>query len=676
MKTGRNDTCPCGSGKKFKRCCQAPVPLVARTNLLEAEKAPAIATAPTATSVTPLDPGSISRHLNAGLQHHQAGRLAQAEPLYRKVLAAHPQHMEALHLLGVLLHHKGDNPAALTQIGAAIALAPTVAEYRNSLGLALQASQRDEEAESSFRYAISLNADFAEAHANLGALLKRMGKLPEAEASLRHAIRAQPAFPVALNSLGLLLHETGRDTEAIALLRTVVSLSPNWALAHSNLGSFLRTQGRIREALASLRRALELDASLVHTHSMLLLPSLYSDAESPADIWKEHEKFAGRLESSVRAAAQAHTNSKDPERPLRVGYVSADFRAHSVAHFIEPVLERHDRQKIVAHCYYSGRITDHVTERLRSIVPHWLDCGELSDEELADRIRSDRVDILVDLSGHTSGNRLSVFARKPAPVQLSWIGYPYPTGLRAVDFHLTDALSSPDSITSEREYRLPGIFSCYRPSATAIALEPVIPPSTEIVTFGSFNNAAKISDTTVQLWSSVVCADTSYRLYLKDRSFDDPDVKAWQLSRFLECGVSKEAIRMEGASASEADHLGQYGLVDIALDTFPYCGVTTTCEALWMGVPVISLCGDSMASRMGLTLLSAAGKPQWAARDRGEFLDAAKRLAVDASQRVTLRKTLRQTLQASPLMDEKSMTLRLEDAYRDLWRKWCQTPVR
>jgi predicted O-linked N-acetylglucosamine transferase (SPINDLY family) len=313
------------------------------------------------------------------------------------------------------------------------------------------------------------------------------------------------------------------------------------------------------------------------------------------------------------------------------------------------------------------------------VADHWLDCAALSDQQLADRIRADGIDLLVDLSGHTAGNRLLRFARKPAPVQLSWIGYPVATGLRQIDYWLTDQRASPPDAESvslagddtELLYRLPGIFCCYRPPNGAPYPERAGAPDARAVTLGSFNNAAKISDSVVRLWSRLLLAQPSFRLLLKDASYADAGACGRMIARFGAHGVDQERLMLLARVPSDAGHLGLYRRVDIALDTFPYCGVTTTCEALWMGVPVVSLAGRTFVSRMGLTLLSAVGHPEWVAMREGDYIGNVLALAADPAQRGALRLGLRAQMQASPLMDEVGFTRELETAYRAMWRRWC-----
>jgi predicted O-linked N-acetylglucosamine transferase (SPINDLY family) len=362
-----------------------------------------------------------------------------------------------------------------------------------------------------------------------------------------------------------------------------------------------------------------------------------------------------------------------------VGYVSPDFRDHSVAYFIEPVLAHHDARQFEIFAYHTAATTDAVTARMRATVPGWRDCMRDTDVQLAERIRDDGIDVLVDLAGHTANHRLLTFARKPAPVQASWIGYPSTTGVPQIDYRITDPVASPPVAggdgDSEAFFRLSVAFSCYRPPEGIPRTEPVQDSAEEVITLGSFNTLAKMSDTTIRLWSAVLRKRKNFALLLKDKAFCDASTRARLLERFSEQGVDPSRIRLLARSRTTRDHLAQYSAIDIALDTYPYCGVTTTCEALWMGVPVISLAGDDFASRMGASLLSAAGQDQWVARDPDDFARIVLEVADAPAARARWRRELRTMIDASQLRDEAGVTCAVESAYRTMWQSWCASQV-
>jgi predicted O-linked N-acetylglucosamine transferase (SPINDLY family) len=373
----------------------------------------------------------------------------------------------------------------------------------------------------------------------------------------------------------------------------------------------------------------------------------------------------------------AYANRREPGRRLKVGYVSPDFRQHSVAYFVDPLLKGHDQQAVEVFCYAEVARPDAVTARLRGYGGHWLVTVGLSDDDLTERIRTDGIDILVDLAGHTEKNRLGVFAHKPAPVQVTWLGYPNTTGRKSIDYRLVDAVTDPvgeaDAWASETLVRVEGGFLCYAGSRGAP--EPTAPPClmTDTVTFGSFNNPAKLSPATLDAWGSLLARLPQARLLLKGRPFADAATRALFLSRLGERGVAAERVELVAWMPSGAAHLGLYNRVDIALDPFPYNGTTTTCEALWMGVPVVTLRGDRHRGRVGASLLTQVGLKDWIASSMEEYLEIADTLAGDPDHLKYLRRTLRPRLAASPLCDGRAFARKIEAAYRTIWQHWCET---
>jgi predicted O-linked N-acetylglucosamine transferase (SPINDLY family) len=618
-KTGRNERCPCGSGRKYKQCCLRPMPEPA---------------------TIPID------RFNRGAALQAVGRLGEAARCYREALA----------------------------------LQPTFVEAHINLGNTLQGLGEPEQALACYRRAQELRPDLLELQLNIGAILQEIGRLDEAAAAYRRALAVRADDPRLHNNLGLALRSCGRLAESEEHFRRAIAIAPQDADLHHSLADVLMDRGNWEGAMASYRHAIELDPPSPKLASGLLMTRLYADSAAPADIEREHRRYAQRFAPPAAATGPRHPNDPDPARRLKIAYVSSDFRAHSVAYFIEPVIAAHDRQGFAIHCYDSGIQEDAVTHRLKASADVWVAAAGLDDDQLARRIRADGIDILVDLSGHSAGNRLLVFARRPAPVQVSWLGYPHPTGLQQIDYFLTDPLASPSGadgdgqsgVTAQTWLRLPRVFSCYRPPDPSPEPEPAAPAREGVVTLGCFNNAAKISTRVLALWSRLLRARPYFQLLLKDKRFDNPEFQTATIARFAAHGIEASRLRLLGRTASDADHLRQYGQVDIALDTYPYCGVTTTCEALWMGTPVVSLAGDSFVSRMGLTLLSAVGHPEWVALDEDGYIAAALALAEDPAERARLRRELRGRMRASALMDERGFTAELEQAYRRMWQDWCR----
>jgi len=662
QKAGRTDTCACGSGRKYKHCClRAPG---AGVDLSET-------------------------YYRRASELAALGRLDEAVGGYRAALSLRTDYVEAHVDLGNALQRLGEAQAALSSYRRALELRPGFAAVHLNIGAALQALGRFEEAIASYREAQRCLGPDARLLNNLAIVQRECGRLAEAEASFRAALSVDNTMAVIHNGLAGVLLAQGRLAEAQDAYRNALAIEPGDADAVHGLADVLVDQGRWSEAMFHLRRALDMNPGSAKAWSGLLMKLLYSDAVTVQAERDDHRRFAERFEAGFRDRVPPHANAPDPARRIKIGYVSADLRSHSVAYFIEPILCRHDRTGFEITCYYGADNEDDVTRRFRALADHWVAAARLSDEQLAARIRADRIDILVDLSGHSAGNRLLVFARKPAPVQLSWVGYPAPSGLRHIDHFLTDSLASPhaggaDAVSAEANsadpagrarlpslYRLPRVFTCYRPPAFAPPVQALTVREGGGVVLGSFNNAAKISPTVVRLWSRLLQARTKLSLLVKDRRLADPTFRAAFLARFAEHGVGGDRIELVQRSTSDIEHLAQYERLDIALDTYPYCGVTTTCESLWMGVPVVSLAGARFASRMGLTLLSAIGHPEWVAFSEDEYIDRVLALADAAELRAALRVELRSQMQASPLMDEDGITRDVEGAYRAMWQGWC-----
>ena len=581
--------------------------------------------------------------LAQAVDHHQAGRLTDAEARYRQVLAVDARHADALHLLGIVGAQGGRHALAIEMIGKAIAVNPAVAEFHFNLALALQQRDQADAAVHSYQRALTLRPDYAEALANLGLALQAQGRL----------------------------------TQAIACCELALYLRPAYAEALAGLGNVLTSQGRSAQAGACYRQALAQQADFHEAHSGLLLSLLYDGQATAAEIFAEHRRWDA-LHASVQPHLMRAPRNDDEGRRLRVAYVSPDLREHAVAYFFEPLLRQHDRRAIEVFCYAEVARPDATSARLRGLADHWCSSVGMSDAALAQRITADRIDILVDLAGHTEHNRLLVFARKPAPVQLSWLGYAHSTGLSAMDYRLVDAISDPpgpaDACASETLVRLPGGFLCYQAPAWA---PPVAPPpclATGRITFASFNNPAKLSAPTLDAWTALLRRLPDAQLLLKGGLFADAASAAALLTQLLQRGVPRERIILRAPLSEPREHLALYAEVDIALDPFPYNGTTTTCEALWMGVPVVTLRGDRHAARVGASLLAQIGMQELSADSVSAYVDMALALAGQRQCLSTLRQELRARLAQSPLCDAPAFAARVEAAYRSMWQRHCRRP--
>jgi predicted O-linked N-acetylglucosamine transferase (SPINDLY family) len=509
---------------------------------------------------------------------------------------------------------------------------------------------------------------------NLGNALGDLSRNEEAVSCFRDALAAAPDYADAYYNWGALCLRSGQPREAVDKFRAALAIDPRLAEAESGLASALHDLGEIEGAIEACRRALQLRPDDTDTHSQLLFALLHSSEISRRQVFDEHREWARRHAARYSSNLIGHANSREPERRLRIGYVSGDFRHHSVAQFFEPVLAGHARSRFEIFCYYNLSRADETTERLRRSADRWCEIASLGDDAVADRVRADGIDILVDLSGHTKFNRLLVFARKPAPVQATWLGYLNTTGLDAIDYRITDGRASPegllDEFHSERLVRLPDSQWCYQAPSDCpdVAIPPAIREG-KPVTFGAFSSLAKIGPSVITLWCTLLERLPDARLLVMGLGLES--MRDEYLSRFASRGVATQRLELRGFQ-SFRDYLAAHGEVDVILDTFPYAGGTTTCHALWMGVPVLSLVGDSAPSRGGASVLETVGLDEMLADTPEQYLGKACSLANDRERLASLRAGMRTRMSASPLMDAARFTGNLENAYRSMWRHWCQ----
>ncbi len=616
---------------------------------------------------------TIPQALEIAIQHHQAGRRAEAEQLYRQILALEPQHPDALHLLGLIAQQAGAIEAATELVRAALAANPAVPIFHNSLGNLLADQGQFDGAVAAYRRALELEPDLAGAHSNLAGVLSEQGRLPAAITAYRRALELKPGYAMAHNNLGHALHATKQLDEALAAYRRALEIEPDFALALNNLGNVLKDLGRPEEGLACHRRAVVAPAVSPFIHSNLLAVLHYSPETTLAQIFEAHTEFDRRQAASFRAGRRPHKNSRDPDRPLRLGFVSPHFAFHPVGHFLVRCLENLDRLQFAAVCYSDTPASDGMTARLRAATTAWHEVAGLSDEALADRIRGDDIDILFDLAGHTAGNRLLVFARKPAPIQITWLDYVGTTGLSTIDYLIADLREIPPE--SERWYRekvlrMPDDYICYDPPTDAPAVGPLPALTCGHVTFASFNLPAKTTPEIVGVWAKILARVPDARLVLKNRGFDHSTTRRHYQQCFAEEGVAANRVELRGWSPP-SDVLASYNQVDIALDTFPYNGGLTTCEAMWMGVPVVTCPGETFASRHGLAHLTAVGATETIAANLDEYVDLAVALANDLPRLASLRAGLRSRVAASPLCDGKRFAGHFASLLREVWTRWA-----
>jgi predicted O-linked N-acetylglucosamine transferase (SPINDLY family) len=621
-----------------------------------------------------LEPTRAGAHNNLGAALATKGQFDEAITAYRQAIALRPGYAEAHNNLGNALKNKGQLDGAIAAYRQSIALKPSFADAHCNLGNALIDKGQFDEAIAASQQAITLRPGYAEAYSNLGNALKDLGRLDEAVAAYRQAFALRPGYAEAHYNLGIVLKAKGQLDEAIAAYRQAIASRPNFAEAHNNLGIVLESKGLLDEALAAYRQAVSLDPTDAYHHSNLVLTLNYHPDRDAGEILAEHRAWSDRHARPLLLEMIPHANERSPERALRIGYISADFRWHSVGHFFMPLLEHHDRSIAQIFCYSNVLHPDDMTERMSRSCDVWRNIVGLADEAVAQLVRSDGIDILVDLSGHTARNRLGVFARKPAPIQVTYLGYANTIGMTAIDYRLTDALADPrgmtDELNVEKLWRLPGCAWCYHPPEDAPDIQP---RENGPITFGCFNAFAKINFKLTAIWAELLNRVPKSRLLLKSAGAGENSVQRRLTSQFAEYGIPDDRIEMLGLVDRPRRHLELYHRVDVALDTHPYHGTTTTCEALWMGVPVVSLAGRTHVSRVGLSLLNCIGLPELIAHSAEEYVSIAAGLARDLPRLAELRRTLRSRMRVSLLMDAPRFTRNIEAAYRGMWRTWCQT---
>lgn len=609
------------------------------------------------------------------VEHHRAGRLPEAETLYRQVLAHDRQNANAYHLLGVLAQQSGRHDEAVALIHQALELMPKNQAILNNLANALSSQGRLDGAIKCYREAIVHKPDYFEGHLNLGNTLLECGQIKEAFEVMQRAITLNPNSAEAYNSLGQIYGARVQYDDALICFRQATVLKPDYADACNNLGTVLNSCGLVEESYPCFRRALALQPHAAAIHSNLILGLHFRFGHETSVIEAELQAWNRQHVQPLRASRCPHLNDRSPDRPLRIGYLSPDLGFHPVAFFLFPLLQAHDRSGFHITCYAISSQADEVTAQLRAAVKEWREVARLSAAEIADRIQADGIDILVDLSGHTAKNRLLVFARKPAPVQVGYLGFPGKTGLETIDArlgdHLADPVTASESRGPERLLRLRESAWCFAPLSGTPPVHELPALQSGQITFGCFNSIAKIGPSQIHLWSRVLAATPGSRLMLKNSALSTPSVIQRLQTVFAESGISTDRLDLVATTRTSLEHLECYNRVDIALDTFPYNGTTTTCEALWMGVPVVTLAGETHVTRVGLSLLTNVGLSDLVAHDPGTYVEIATNVARDLPRLAVLRSGLRDRMKKSPLMDAPRLAQNIESAYRALWSEWC-----
>ncbi|TWO67842.1 tetratricopeptide repeat protein [Caenimonas sedimenti] len=617
----------------------------------------------------PLAPSPDETRRAVGL--FQADALAELEPLARGFTQRYAQHPLGWMLLGALLKKQGRLPEALAPMQRAAELLPDKAELHNNLGSTYQGLQRFEEAEACYRRALVAQPAHFDALYNLAQLQSGLNRLPEAEANYLAALRLNPDDAQACFSLAVVLAWQERWIDAEPWYRRAIALKPGSAMVHDTLGHALLEQGRALDALAEGRRALEIDPDSMQLLSNFLFTANYAPATEATGLRPQARRFG---ELAALAAPRPYTTWRCDAQPklLRVGLVSGDFRRHAVATFLQSVLAHADAHGVELVAYSTNAHEDDVTAALKPRFARWRSIATSSLADAAKAIRDDGVHILIDLAGHTGHHRLDVFAQAPAPVQVSWLGSIASTGVRQIRHVLTDphATQPGDAVHfAEQPWALPESWACYAPPGGDQPVHPLPARANGFITFGSFNNLPKLSEPTVRTWAAVLQAVPGAHLYLKNRQLGSPGMQAQVRARFEAHGIAAERMTLQGPVASTAGHLSEYSKLDIALDPFPYPGCTTSVEAHYMGVPVLTLRGSGALLRLGESIARNLGLEDWIASDEADYVEKAVRAARDLDRLEQLRRELRPRMEASALLNAPRWAGGFFAALWEMWRR-------
>jgi predicted O-linked N-acetylglucosamine transferase (SPINDLY family) len=607
------------------------------------------------------------------VQQFDSGRLSEAERMFRDILARNPEHAGCHYRIGRIQQAAGKLDEAKKSYGRAMQCNDKYPEGYFGLGSVLSELRQYDEALEAFGRSAALSPN-AEVHCQIGSIFFTQGKFDDAYKHFKTAIAYNPNHVVTLNNFGLFYTHVGMYEEAMESFDRALALVPGYAPAINNRAVLYKTAGQVEKAIAFYKEGLKAYPGNILMHSNLMFAMVYAAHVAPEELTAAARTFGQTVADPLRRQ-RPFLNGREPERRLRIGYVSPDFRRHAVNYFFEPLLKHHDRRKFEIFGYSNTQPEDAVTERLKKEFDHWRDIRAKSDDQAADVIEADKIDILIDLTGHTDKNRLLVFARKPAPVQVTWLGFPATTGMRAMDYRLSDSYAEPPGLTEhlnvETLWRLPRIFCCYagHESNPAVAGHPPFEDN-GYITFGCFNNFTKVTDDVLRSWGKIIGQVKDSRLLLEIGGLKSDKYRAQVEERLRAAGIPLERVTLEPRRPENQFVL--YNKIDIALDPFPCVGGTTSMDSLWMGVPFVTLAGKHFASRMGVSILTNAGLPELIAEDVGAYVAKITALANDRDRLRALRHGLREKVAAGPLMDQAAFAKDMEDAYRGMWRKWCE----
>jgi len=622
-------------------------------------------------------PDSAAAHYNMGNAYAALERPERALAAYEQAVQLKPEFTDAHVAIAAVYEDLGKHEASIASYQRALEIQPDRTETYISLGQLQKKIGRLGDAESSYARALALRPDDAETLVAQGEVLSRLGKLDLAAVCLRRALTIVPDSIDVHGCLGMVLMDLERPSEAISVYRRLLELQPGNADTHNNVGNALKDIGHFNEALRSYRRALEIRPFFPTAHSNLLMTGNYLTDQSDVALLDEAKRF-GAIVARHAETPLPLCNAPDSERRLNVGFVSGDLRLHPVGFFIESVmasLSIENGNQLQLFAYSTSAFDDETSLRIKSYCHVWIQVTNLSDEQLVRRIHDDAIDILVDLSGHTANNRLPMFAWRPAPIQVSWLGYFATTGVSAVDYLIADPWTLPadeEANFTEKIWRLPETRLCFSVPTLDIEVNPLPAIESGYVTFASFQNLAKINDNVISLWARILHAVSNSRLFLMAPQLKEESTRVSVMARFAACNIQSERLILK-ESVPRSEYLAAFHQVDIAMDPFPYTGGTTTAEALWMGVPTLTMLGKSFLSRQGVGLMMNVGLPEWIALNADDYVARAVSHATDLGRLASLRTDLRRKALASPIFDAPRFAHNFEGALRGMWTKWCSS---
>ncbi|PQJ95918.1 tetratricopeptide repeat protein [Chromatium okenii] len=600
----------------------------------------------------------------------------EAESKARKLVARYPTDAFGWKATGTLLFKRGLFEDSLNFLLKAVQLNPKDAECLNNLGNTLQNLNRPNEALDCYKRSLEIGADYAAAYNSVGVTLESINRIEEAIDNYRRALALDPNLSDAFSNLGVALRKIQRLSEALDCFQRALKVDPDNVKVYNNIGAVLEEIGQLDEAIAAYEKAIVLDKNShsLNSYSNLLFALNYHPDKPAEDIFLAYQKYDKYVQQDRQIFWQTHKNDPNPNRRLHIGYISPDFRAHSTCYFLEPLLAYHDQDTIEVTAYAELKVEDEVTARYRQYVDHWVAIRGLSETTLAERIRADGIDILVDLAGQTADNRLTVFARRPAPIAVSWLGYGYTTGLSAIDYFLTDEIMVPigcETLFSERPWRIAVPSMVYRPNPKMGDIDNLPALTCGAVTFGTLTRGIRINHHVIRVWVKILQRLPNARLIINSGGFQTTPIQNQFLEFFTAHGIASERIDI-GYNTPGWDVLQK---MDISLDCFPHNSGTTLIESLYMGVPFITLASRPSVGRIGSTILHGAGHPEWIAQTEDEYIEKAVALASDLPRLAVIRANLRSELEASPWRDEVGFAKRVEQAYREMWQIWCANPT-